>query len=82
MMTFMFQRDEAVKVFEHFVSLGVKPNAKTYSLLVDAHLVKRDAKAALFMIKDMVIHPFYGCSFYIFFRFIKHFQANAYIMCR
>lgn len=82
MMTFMFQRDEAVKVFEHFASLGVKPNAKTYSLLVDANLVKRDAKAALLTIKDMVIHPLHGCSFYIFIRFIKHFQANTCVMCR
>lgn len=81
-MTSIFQRDEAVKVFEHFASLGVKPNAKTYSLLVDAHLIKRDAKAALLMIKDMVIHPLYGCSFYIFIQFIKHFRANTYVMSR
>ncbi|KAL3823976.1 hypothetical protein ACJIZ3_020005 [Penstemon smallii] len=46
--------DEAVKVFEHFVGLGVKPNMTTYSLLVDAHLVKRDPKAALSLINDMI----------------------------
>ncbi|KAK4479825.1 hypothetical protein RD792_015365 [Penstemon davidsonii] len=46
--------DEAVKVFEHFVGLGVKPNMTTYSLLVDAHLVKRDPKAALSLISDMI----------------------------
>ncbi|KAL0408740.1 UNVERIFIED_CONTAM: Pentatricopeptide repeat-containing protein, mitochondrial [Sesamum radiatum] len=48
------KRDEAVKVFEHFVALGVKPNATTYSLLIDAHLIKRDPKAALSMIDEMV----------------------------
>lgn len=50
-----FQRDEAVKVFEHFVGLGVKPNSATYSLLVDAHLIRRDLKAALSVVTDMVI---------------------------
>ncbi|KAL0296855.1 UNVERIFIED_CONTAM: Pentatricopeptide repeat-containing protein, mitochondrial [Sesamum radiatum] len=48
------KRDEAVKVFEHFVALGVKPNATTYSLLIDAHLIKRDPKAALSVIDEMV----------------------------
>ncbi|XP_027100382.1 pentatricopeptide repeat-containing protein At1g26460, mitochondrial-like [Coffea arabica] len=48
------KRDEATKVFEHFVSLGVKANATTYCLLVDAHLVKRDSKAAISVIQDMV----------------------------
>ncbi|URD85216.1 PPR repeat [Musa troglodytarum] len=38
---------EACKVYEHLVRLGVKPNAATYSLLVDAHLLIRDSKAAL-----------------------------------
>ncbi|KAL0447002.1 UNVERIFIED_CONTAM: Pentatricopeptide repeat-containing protein, mitochondrial [Sesamum latifolium] len=50
------KRDEAVKVFEHFVALGVKPNAITYSLLIDAHLIKRDPKAALSMIDEMICH--------------------------
>ncbi|THU44495.1 hypothetical protein C4D60_Mb02t07980 [Musa balbisiana] len=45
---------EACKMFEHLVRLGVKPNAATYSLLVDAHLVIRDSKAALLVIDDMV----------------------------
>ncbi|XP_038983464.1 pentatricopeptide repeat-containing protein At1g26460, mitochondrial [Phoenix dactylifera] len=45
---------EASKVFEHLVSLGVKPNATTYSLLVDAHLINRDPKAALAVIDEMV----------------------------
>lgn len=53
-MPFMCQRDEAVKVFEHFVGLGVKANATTYSLLIDAHLIKRDLKAALFVMDEMV----------------------------
>ncbi|XP_039146336.1 pentatricopeptide repeat-containing protein At1g26460, mitochondrial-like isoform X2 [Dioscorea cayenensis subsp. rotundata] len=45
---------EASKVFEHLVSLGVKPNATTFALLVDAHLINRDQKAALSVIDDMV----------------------------
>ncbi|KAE8696036.1 Pentatricopeptide repeat-containing protein [Hibiscus syriacus] len=45
---------EASRVFEHMVSLGVKPNAKSYSLLVDAHLINRDQKAALSAIDEMV----------------------------
>ncbi|PIN21950.1 hypothetical protein CDL12_05363 [Handroanthus impetiginosus] len=47
--------DEAVKVFEHFVGLGMKPNVTTYSLLIDAHLVKRDPKAALSVIDEMIL---------------------------
>lgn len=41
-------------MFEHLVSLGVKPNATTYSMLVDAHLINRDPKAALAVIDEMV----------------------------
>ncbi|KAJ0763573.1 putative pentatricopeptide repeat-containing protein [Helianthus annuus] len=52
------KRDEAVKVFEHLVSLGVKPNAKSYALLVDAHLIKRDLQATLSTINDMVTAGF------------------------
>ncbi|KAL2226244.1 UNVERIFIED_CONTAM: Pentatricopeptide repeat-containing protein, mitochondrial [Sesamum indicum] len=48
------KRDEAVKVFQHFVGLGVKPNMTTYSLLIDAHLILRDPKAALSVIDDMI----------------------------
>lgn len=51
----MWQRDEAVKVFEHFISLGLKPNAMTYSLLVDSHLIERDQKAAISTIEEMVV---------------------------
>lgn len=46
--------DEATKVYEHFMDLGVKPNAMTYSLLVDAHLIKREPKAALSVVDEMV----------------------------
>ncbi|KAK1679061.1 hypothetical protein QYE76_039909 [Lolium multiflorum] len=46
--------EEAVNVFQHLTSLDVKPNATTYSLLVDAHLVNRDPKAALAVIDEMV----------------------------
>ncbi|KAH7516078.1 hypothetical protein FEM48_Zijuj10G0096500 [Ziziphus jujuba var. spinosa] len=45
---------EASRVFEHLLGLGVKPNAMSYSLLVDAHLINRDPKAALSAIDDMV----------------------------
>ncbi|PQP92671.1 pentatricopeptide repeat-containing protein [Prunus yedoensis var. nudiflora] len=48
------QTVEASNVFGHLVSLGVKPNAKSYSLLVDAHLVNKDPKSALSVIDDMV----------------------------
>ncbi|KAB1222032.1 hypothetical protein CJ030_MR2G018524 [Morella rubra] len=49
---------EASRVFEHLVSLGVKPNAMSFSLLVDAHLINRDPKAALSVIDEMVIAGF------------------------
>nr|XP_043613323.1 pentatricopeptide repeat-containing protein At1g26460, mitochondrial [Erigeron canadensis]XP_043613324.1 pentatricopeptide repeat-containing protein At1g26460, mitochondrial [Erigeron canadensis] len=54
----LHKRDEAVKVFEHMVSLDVKPNTNTYALLVDAHLTKRDTKGALSSINDMVVSGF------------------------
>ncbi|TVU38102.1 hypothetical protein EJB05_11456 [Eragrostis curvula] len=46
--------DEACNVFQHILSVGVKPNATTYSLLVDTHIVNRDPKAALAVIDQMV----------------------------
>ncbi|KAL5828640.1 hypothetical protein ACOSQ3_018108 [Xanthoceras sorbifolium] len=49
---------EASRVFEHLVTLGVKPNAMSYSLLVDAHLINRDQKAALSVIDDMITAGF------------------------
>ncbi|GAV57437.1 PPR_2 domain-containing protein [Cephalotus follicularis] len=45
---------EASRVFEHLLSMGVKPNATSYSLLVDAHLINRDQKAALSVVEEMV----------------------------
>lgn len=45
---------EASRVFDHLMSLGVKPNAMSYSLLVDAHLINRDPKAAVSVIDEMV----------------------------
>ncbi|CAK7326192.1 unnamed protein product [Dovyalis caffra] len=45
---------EASNVFEHLASMGIKPNAMSYSLLVDAHLINRDAKAAVSVIDKMV----------------------------
>lgn len=49
---------EASRVFDHLVGVGVKPNAMSYSLLVDAHLINRDQKAALSVIDDMVTAGF------------------------
>lgn len=46
--------EEASNVFQHVLTLGVKPNATTYSLLVDAHLANKDPKAALAIIDKMV----------------------------
>lgn len=45
---------EASRVFEHLTSLGIKPNAMSFSLLVDAHLINRDQKAALSVIEEMI----------------------------
>ncbi|KAJ4974028.1 hypothetical protein NE237_007202 [Protea cynaroides] len=45
---------EASRVFEHLTSLGVKPNVMSYGLLVDAHLINRDQKAAVAVIDEMV----------------------------
>lgn len=53
--TYIWQTHEASKVFEHLTSLGLKPNAKSYSVLVDAHLINRDVKSALSVVDDMVI---------------------------
>lgn len=41
-------------MFQHVLTLGVKPNSTTYSLLVDAHLANKDPKAALAIIDEMV----------------------------
>ncbi|ONM59420.1 Pentatricopeptide repeat-containing protein mitochondrial [Zea mays] len=48
------QTGEACNVFQHVLTLGVKPNATTYSRLVDAHLANKDPKAALAIIDEMV----------------------------
>ncbi|XP_043723746.1 pentatricopeptide repeat-containing protein At1g26460, mitochondrial [Telopea speciosissima] len=45
---------EASRVFEHLASLGVKPNAMSYTLLVNAHLINRDQKSAVAVIDEMV----------------------------
>lgn len=55
----LLQTHEASRVFEHLMSLGLKPNAKSYSLLVDAHLINRDVKSALAVIDDMVTATFF-----------------------
>jgi pentatricopeptide repeat protein len=52
--SFILQTEEASNVFEHISTLGVKPNATTYSLLADAHLANKDPKAALAVIDKMV----------------------------
>lgn len=51
----LWQTFEASRVFEHLVSVGVKPNGMSYALLVDAHLINRDPKAALSVIDEMVM---------------------------
>eukprot|EP01018_Ginkgo_biloba_P030852 Gb_21554 [translate_table: standard] len=48
------QTFEASNVFGHMTNLGVKPNEKSYSLLIDAHLVNRDPKSALAVVNDMM----------------------------
>ncbi|OVA00786.1 Pentatricopeptide repeat [Macleaya cordata] len=50
--------DEASRVFEHLTGLDVKPNATSYEMLVNAHLINRDPKAALSVIDDMIIAGF------------------------
>ncbi|CAL1360232.1 unnamed protein product [Linum trigynum] len=50
--------DEASKVFEHMIGLGIKPNVMSYSLIIDAHLINRDVKAALITIDQMVSEGF------------------------
>ena len=62
----LWQTHEATKVFEHLVSLGVKPNAMSYSLLVDAHLMNRNVKDAITVIDDMVsaIYLFVLCNIF------------------
>ncbi|KAL0695388.1 hypothetical protein Bca4012_062568 [Brassica carinata] len=45
---------EATRVYSHLVGEGVKPDARTFSLLVDAHLINRDPKSALAVIDDMI----------------------------
>ncbi|KAH9315224.1 hypothetical protein KI387_023851, partial [Taxus chinensis] len=49
----MKQTFEASNVFAHMTSLGVRPNEKSYSLLVDSHIVNRDTKSALAVVNDM-----------------------------
>ncbi|CAF1928164.1 pentatricopeptide repeat-containing protein At1g26460, mitochondrial-like [Brassica napus] len=45
---------EATRVYSHLVGEGVKPDARTFSLLVDAHLINRDPESALTVIDDMI----------------------------
>ncbi|KAJ4916606.1 Pentatricopeptide repeat-containing protein [Raphanus sativus] len=45
---------EATRVYSHLVGEGVKPDTRTFSLLVDAHLINRDPKSALTVIDDMI----------------------------
>ncbi|KAI3970817.1 hypothetical protein MKX01_024464 [Papaver californicum] len=45
---------EASSVFEHLTGLGVKPNAMSYTMLVNAHLINRDPKAAISVVDEMV----------------------------
>ncbi|KAI3953748.1 hypothetical protein MKW98_017572 [Papaver atlanticum] len=45
---------EASSVFEHLIGLGVKPNATSYTMLANAHLINRDPKAAVSVVDEMV----------------------------
>ncbi|CAN0929383.1 Pentatricopeptide repeat-containing protein At1g26460, mitochondrial [Linum grandiflorum] len=54
----MKKTSEASEVFKHMEGLGIKPNAMSYSLIVDAHLINRDAKAAISTIDKMVAEGF------------------------
>lgn len=45
---------EAASVFEHLVSKDVKPNATTYRLLAEVHLINRDPKAAISVLDQMI----------------------------
>lgn len=51
-------------MFEHLLTLGVNPNATTYSLLVDTHLTNKDPKAALAVI-DKMVGPNYHSKMYL-----------------
>lgn len=63
------QREKALNLFEQLKGLGIKPNAMTYALLVDAHLIvdarivddthliESNQESALAIIEEMVI-PF------------------------
>ncbi|CAF1975649.1 unnamed protein product, partial [Brassica napus] len=42
------------KVYTHLAGEGVKPDARTYSLLVDAHLINRDPRSAMAVSDDMI----------------------------
>ncbi|CAN7077902.1 unnamed protein product [Brassica oleracea var. botrytis] len=42
------------KVYTHLTGEGVKPDAWTYSLLVDAHLINRDPMSAMAVSDDMI----------------------------
>lgn len=45
---------EAASVFEHFASKDVKADATSYKLLIEAHLVNRDQKAAISVLDQMI----------------------------
>jgi hypothetical protein len=66
LLPFVLQTDEACNVFQHILSVGVKPNATTYSLLVDAHIVNRDLKGTLAVIDQMVSPNCYSKFFFCF----------------
>jgi hypothetical protein len=66
LLPFVLQTDEACNVFQHILSVGVKPNATTYSLLVDAHIVNRDLKGTLAVIDQMVSPNCYSKFFFLF----------------
>ncbi|KAK1379475.1 Pentatricopeptide repeat-containing protein [Heracleum sosnowskyi] len=51
-------RDKALEIFKQLKGLGIKPNAMTYALLVDVHLLASKPISALAVIDEMVISGF------------------------
>ena len=60
-------------MFEHILTLGVKPNATTYSLLVDAHLANKDPKAALAVIDKMVSLNYHSKMYFLHRNFSNYY---------
>lgn len=72
--------DEVSKVFGYIVNSGLKPNAKSYCLLIDAHLINRDVKSAMGVLDDMIaagFEPMKGTLKKIRRRCIREFDTES-----